>query len=90
MEAREFNPPPARQFPRHQTYAALISPGHVWTRRRKSQVVAKLFGVVGIQLDLCLRQEHNIKPPAFHRPDGLLQTEFPAIPDVDYPYGKPS
>ena len=42
-----------------------------------------------LRLDLCLGQEHEVKPPAFHCPDGLYHSKAPAIPDIDCPDGNP-
>ena len=82
VEARGLDPPPVRPFPRYHTYDALSSLGAGWERRQTSHVVTQSVVGVCLCLDLCLCQDHNVKPHAFHRPDGLRQSEALAIPDV--------
>ena len=61
----------------------LCPPGTGWERRRAGHVVAQPVVGVRLRLDFCLCQEHETKPVALQCPDGLCQSEAPAILDVE-------
>ena len=82
VEACGFNTPTVRQFPLHQNYAALGFSGTRWVRLQARHVVTQVAVRVCLRLDLCLRQEHQVKLSVFHRPDGLRQSKASDIPYV--------
>ena len=89
VEACGFNTPPVGSFPCYKPNSALSSPGAVCLHLQTIHVVTQLVLGVCLRQDICLCRQHNVKPPAFHRPDGQRQSKSPAIPDVECPDGNP-
>ena len=80
--AHGLNPPPDGPLPCHHPNAALSFLGAGRPRLQTCHVVAEAIVRIRLRLYLRLSQQHHVKAPALHRPDGLCQPESPAILDV--------
>ena len=84
-----LNPPHKRPLPCHQPVAASSSPDAGHKGHQTSHVLADTIMSVSLWLYFCLGHQHHVKPPTFHRTDGLCQPKAPDILDVQCPNGEP-